>query len=187
MFLSEIPTLHVLIIHITVLVLLVLALIFFVIKGILVKRKKKMFQAIEGLLNEYVKADPLYAKLDRVNMPEYDYILTTRELKLYIMVIPNFTCGEICINAPTKWQFRRTYKDDIMRFVPRVDKLMRFDPPSEVGLRCKRLYIIYPNSKSLLRYINEFEMEFVRPETDLNGTSVVTYQELLEHRDSIEL
>jgi hypothetical protein len=30
-------------------------------------------------------------------------------------------------------------------------------------------------------------MEFVRPETDLNGTSVVTYQELLEHRDSIEL
>lgn len=187
MFLSEIPALHVFIIHITVLVLHVLALIFFVIKGILVKRKKKMFQAIEGLLNEYVKADPLHAKLDRVNMPEYDYILTTRELKLYIMVIPNFTCGEICINSPTKWQFRRTYKDDIVRFVPRVDKLMRFDPPYEAGLRSKRLYIIYPNSKSLLRYINECEMEFVRPETDLNGTSVVTYQELLEHRDSIEL
>ena len=70
MFLSEIPTLHVLIIHITVLVLLVLALIFFVIKGILVKRTTKLFQAIEGLLNEYVKADPLYAKLDRVILPE---------------------------------------------------------------------------------------------------------------------
>lgn len=180
------PTDNVLI-YTSIALAIIIATIIMTLKIYTVNRKKKMHQAIEELLNEYVKADPLYAKLEKSNTYEYDYILTTRELKVYIMVIPNFHLGEICINAPTKWQFRKNYADESSHFVPRVDRLMRFDPPSEVSLRTKRLYIVYPSSKSLLRYINECEMEFVRPETDLNGTSVITYSELLEHRDSIEL
>lgn len=174
-------------IYALVLLIFITALIIIVTKIILSNRKKKMFLAVEALLNDYVKADTLYARLEKSSVQEYDYILTLKNIKIYIMVIPNFHMGEICINAPTKWQFRKTYKDEGVHFVPRVDRLMRFEPPLEAGMRVKRLYIVYPTSKSLLRYINECEMEFVRPQTDLNGTSVITYSELCEHRDSIEL
>ena len=169
-----------------ILVILTISLII-ILKMVSVNRKKKMYLAVEELLNEYVKEDPLYVKLEKSSSLEYDYILTTKEVKCYIMIIPNFQMGEISINAPTKWIYRKSYNDEYSHFVPRVDRLMRFEPPFEAGLRIKRLYIIYPSSKSLLRYINECEMEFVRPETDINGTSVITYAYLKEHKDSIEL
>ncbi|RIA75950.1 hypothetical protein EI71_00984 [Anaeroplasma bactoclasticum] len=175
------------IIFVNAYLILIAVIIFISLRSYKSHKKKKMFLAVEELLNEYVAADPLYSKLEKSSVKEYDYILTTKEIKVYIMIIPNFHQGEICINSPTKWQFRKTYQDSSSRFVPRVDRLMRFEPPMEAGLRIKRLYIVYPSSKSLLRYINECEMEFVRPETDLNGCSVITYSFLLEHKDSIEL
>ena len=175
------------IIFINALLIIIVTAVIVIVRSYRSHKKKKMFLAVEELLNEYVKADPLYSKLEKSNVKEYDYILTTKEIKVYIMIIPNFHQGEISINSPTKWQFRKTYLDSSSHFIPRVDRLMRFEPPMEMGLRIKRLYIVYPSSKSLLRYINECEMEFVRPETDLNGCSVITYSFLLEHKDSIEL
>ena len=187
MYILELNSTERILIYVGIALVVAICVLVFVLKMIFVNRKKKMFLAVEDLLNEYVKQDPLYAKLEKSSSMEYDYILTTKEIKAYIMVIPNFHMGEICINAPTKWIYRNAYDDESFRFVARVDRLMLFEPPYEAGLKVKRLYIIYPSSKSLLRYINECEMEFVRPETDINGTSVMTYQFLKEHKDSIEL
>lgn len=150
-------------------------------------KRKKMRIAVEALLNEYVKKDMENNSLVRSTTSDYDYIFTTKDTKTYIMLVQNFQEGEIIVNAPTKWQVRRTYEDSSLHFLPRVDKLMRFDPPQEPPKKIKRLYIIYPSTRSLLRYINECEMEFVRPTTDVNGTNIISYSELLEHKDSIDL
>ena len=64
-----------------------------------------------------------------------------------------------------------------MNFVPNVDKLMRLDLEDP---KSRKLYIIYPNATSLLKYINECEMVFVRPETDVYGTNVISYAGLKE-------
>ena len=51
----------------------------------------------------------------------------------------------------------------------------------------KKIYIIYPNSRSLLKYVNECEMEFVTPETDIYGTQVITYLALNEDLSLIKI
>ena len=150
-------------------------------------KKKKMRLAVEALLKEFVDKDIENNSLEKSNCQDYEYVFTTKNEVIYIMLVPNFTEGEICINAPTKWQYRRTYEDTSLHYVPRVERLMRFEPPSDLKKKTKRLYIIYPHTRSLLRYINECEMEFVRPTTDVNGATVISFAELLYHKDVIEL
>ena len=143
------------------------------------RRRTKMFTLVENALEDFVRKNP-DAKLEKVYLPEYDYILQTKKFKTYIMVVPNYSCGELFLSSSTKWSIKKTYEDSYSRFVPRVDKLARFDPPYEGGLQIRRMYIIYPLAKSILRYINDCEMEFIHFDTDINGANIVTYLELKE-------
>ena len=145
------------------------------------RRKTKMYTSIEMVLENYVKRTP-DSKLDKVYLPEYDYILQTSKSKTYIMIVPNFSCGELFLSSSTKWSIKKTYEDSYSKFVPRVDKLARFDPPYEGGLQIRRMYIIYPLAKSILRYINDCEMEFIHFDTDINGANIVTYLELKDDK-----
>ena len=86
------------------------------------------------------------------------------------------------LSSSTKWSIKKTYEDSYSKFVPRVDKLARFDPPYEGGLVIRRMYIVYPLAKSILRYINDCEMEFIHYDTDINGANIVTYLELKDEK-----
>lgn len=145
------------------------------------RRKTKMYLQIEAALDEYVKSHPgsEYVKSDVL---EYDYVLSTAQAKYYIMVVPNFHCGELFLSSSTKWSIKRSYEEETSRFVPRIDKLARFDPPYEGGKEIKRIYIIYPTAKSILRYINDCEMEFIHYDTDVNGSYLITYYELKDKK-----
>lgn len=145
------------------------------------RRKTKMYLNIEATLDEYTKSHP-GAELQKSEVPEYDYILSTASAKYYIMVVPNFQCGELFLSSSTKWSIKKTYEDSISRFVPRIDKLARFDPPYEGGKEIKRIYVIYPTAKSILRYINDCEMEFIHSDTDVNGSNLITYNELKDKK-----
>ena len=180
---------------------------------------KNMYLAIDDLLNKIVLANPGY-ELKKSVEPEYDYKLKTSTRVYYFKVIPNFDCEEITINNSVKWQLRKSFNDNTMRFVPDVEGFMRYEIAhdeiveniestnnglnekemtfSDLGLdaidnqkdekqymKSVKMYIIYPNAKSLLMYINECEMKFVNPNTDVYGTRVVTFQELVKNRDSL--
>ncbi len=122
------------------------------------------------LVNEY--------RIERITSKDpYDYIFKTPNHNYYIQVVPNFNSYEICINNSVKWQIRKSFNDNSMNFVPNVDKLMPLDLEDP---KSRKLYIIYPNATSLLKYINECEMVFVRPETDVYGTNVISYAGLKE-------
>jgi len=120
------------------------------------------------------------------NIP-YDYTLDTPNYKYYFKVIPNFAEYEITVNNSIKWQIRRSYTDESLNFANGVEEFMRFDPPSINNKENMKIYIIYPNSKSLLKYVNECEMEFITPDTDIYGTRVITYLTLSENIDLIEV
>ena len=117
----------------------------------------------------------------------YDFILDTPNFKYFIKVIPNFASYEITINNSIKWQIRRSYTDESLNFANGVEEFMRYDIPNQAGKTTKKIYIIYPNSRSLLKYVNECEMEFVTPETDIYGTQVITYLALNEDLSLIKI
>lgn len=142
-------------------------------------RISKMFSDCDKVLQSLIdpKNSNEYKIIKNTSKEPYDYIFKTPLHNFYIQVVPNFGTYEICINNSIKWQIRKSFNDNSMNFVPNVDKLMRLDIDDP---KAKKLYIIYPNATSLLKYINECEMIFVRPETDVYGTNVIPYAGLKE-------
>ena len=45
-------------------------------------------------------------------------------------------------------------------------------------LNTVKLYVIYPNSKNLVKVINECEMVFIKPNVDIYGSRVNNYSDL---------
>lgn len=157
------------------------------------RRIRTMFNNIENVLNSVVNIDKENSELKKIEYENkkaprlpYDYILKTRDYFYYIKVVDNNGGHEICVNNSVKWQIRKSFNDESMHFVPEIEELMRMELPREDENRIPRkLYIIYPNARSLLRYINECEMEFVHPNTDVYGTNIITYNDLKENIDFI--
>lgn len=171
-------------------VIILIIFISILVKKINKKRYKNMFQNIETLLNKIVNQDPENSNLNKIEYPNkkapklpYDYILDTKDYKYYVKVVPNFGGYEICVNNSVKWQIRKTFNDESMNFVPEIEELMRMELPKDDARVPRKLYIIYPNARSLLRYINECEMVFVHPNTDVYGTNIMTYNDLEENID----
>ena len=171
-----------------VLLILFLALVGFFLILLIIKKSriKKMYSDVENELNNFAIFNK--TTLEPKMKPEYDYIIHSATKKIYIKVIPNISDQEITVNSSVKWQLRRTIDDKSIKYVENIDAMMRRDLPAyEDGLQTKKLYIIYPNAKSLLKYINECEMEFVDPTTDVYGTRIITYNALKENNNIIDL
>ena len=158
------------------------------------KRKSAVMQAdiiktLESItsLNPKTTSYQIFQKAKHNEATAYDYILKTANYDYYIKVVPNFNNDEICVNNSVKWQTRKSYKDEHQRFVRDIDLLMRLDLKPEDGRIPKKLYIIYPDARSLLKFINECEMEFVHYHTDIYGARIITYNDLKDHINLIEL
>ena len=171
--------------------LFLLILILVLINAIVTKRKtNKMFNDILNILNA-LKNKNKNIKIEKIshfkndNLP-YDFYIETEKYNYYIKVIPNYNDYEITINNSIKWQIRRSYTDESLNFVPGVEEFIRYDFAKE-NKENRKVFIIYPSSKSLLKYVNECEMEFVTPDTDIYGTKVYTYNTLLENNNIIEV
>jgi hypothetical protein len=169
-------------------ILLIVGLFFITFLFITIKKHKirNMYLAVDNLLNKIVSANEGY-ELNKSAEAEYDYQLKTNKTVYYFKVIPNFDSEEITINNSVKWQLRKSFNDESLRFVDGIEPLMRMELPANDNKINKKLYIVYPNARTLLKYINECEMEFVHPDTDVYGTNIITYINLRENRDIIEI
>ncbi len=146
---------------------------------------KKMMNDCEKLFESFINPTEIneYKLYKPQSKEAFDYVFYTPKYNFYIQIVPNFGSHEICINNSIKWQIRKSFNDTSMNFVPNIDKLMRLDIDDP---KAKKIYIIYPNATSLLKYINECEMIFVRPETDVYGTNVIPYLALKEKPELIK-
>lgn len=173
-----------------IVIILILVIICLVIHFGKVSLVNNMYKNVTTLLKKIQKEDKgndlkiiTPEKKSKRLTQTYDYILETKNNKYYIKVIPNFENHEICINNSVKWQIRRSINDNTMNFVQNIEGLMRFEANKQDEKKIRKLYIIYPSSKSLLRYINECEMEFVKKDTDVYGCNVVTYKQMYEEHN----
>lgn len=149
------------------------------------KRLTSMNNSINQLFEGYLKENPEF-KFESVSKREFDYIFETFNYIYYIKIVPNFNNQEITVNNSVKWQLRKSFNDESLRFVEGIEPLMRMDI-TQGNKKIKKLYIVYPNARSLLKYINECEMEFVHADTDVYGTNIITYVNLNENRDLLDL
>ncbi len=126
-------------------------------------------------------------KIEYVKNGIYDFYFEDSSDIYYIKVINNFSSKEICINNAIKWQLRTfNSHNEKLNFVEDIESLMRLDLNNNIKKEHK-LFIIYPNVTTLLKVINECEMVFVYPETDVFGSNVVSYKKLLEDVNVLDL
>ncbi len=125
-------------------------------------------------------------KIEYVKNDAYDFYYEDSKNIYYIKVVNNPMNKEICINNAIKWQLRTHGAVDEMNFVEGIDGLMRMDLKKNEKAQYK-LYIVYPTARALLKVINECEMIFIYPDTDVYGTKVITYVTLKEKPELIEL
>ncbi|MBQ9449614.1 MAG: hypothetical protein IJU60_07065 [Acholeplasmatales bacterium] len=155
-----------------------------------VKKQNKMYANITELL-EKLKSESEDNSYERIlkqkglQRPLYDYILKTKNYAYYIKLIQNNNLNEITVQSSVKWKMRRGTKSTI--YISDIEEFMRLRIPDENNVISKKIVLVYPDSKSLLRYINECELEFITPDTDVYGCNVVTYKQLNENLDIIKL
>lgn len=126
-------------------------------------------------------------RIEYVKKDTHDFYFEDAENIYYIKVIYNFSNQEICINNAIKWQLRRLGEiKGTLSFVEGVEPLMRLDL-ANTQKKEHKLFIIYPNVTALLKVINECEMVFVYPDTDVYGAQVISYKKLEENLDLLEV
>ncbi len=126
-------------------------------------------------------------QLTAVKKETHDFYFESEKHIYYVKVIYNPANHEICINNAIKWQIRKLGDmSENLVFASGIEPLMRLDLKNKEKKEHK-LFIVYPNTRALLKVINECEMVFVYPDTDVYGAQVVTYKELNSNPDLLEI
>ncbi len=175
-----------------VLWILIVLLLFIIGIGVFIfiqkKKDQKRKNDILRLFTNACKAKGIEEyKLEYVKKDTYDFYFEDSKNIYYVKVIYNLSNQEICINNAIKWQLRRlSDKIETFSFVEGVEPLMRLDL-TNTEKKEHKLFIIYPDITAILKVINECEMVFVYPDTDVYGAKVISYSKLLEDLSILEL
>lgn len=142
--------------------------------------QKNILQTIkDNLKNKNIEAYDLVCEKNRA----YDIKLSTKSFVYYIKIIKNFSNDEICVNSKYKWQLRSSAFDNTLRLVSDIENLMNLEIQPDPRRLIRKIYLIYPSCSNLLKYINECEMIFIYPDTDVYGTNIITYKEIKDSPD----
>ena len=153
----------------------------------LLYKKRALNQVIEAL-EENLSSSPEKFNV-RKYKTKYSDISCESETSLFLVkIIHNSSTSEICVNSPLMWQVRRSKNDTKNSYLKNIDGLMKheFSPLELNGRKAKKIYVIYKDSRGLLMYINESEMRFIEPRTNVHGATVVSFNDLVNN-DAVEL
>ncbi|HHU24581.1 MAG: hypothetical protein PHG08_05600 [Bacilli bacterium] len=103
-----------------------------------------------------------------------------------VIVIPKY--AEIIINAKTTWELRYGAGNTpgkvqpIKKYLPGIGKFMNYQTDEQT----KKIVVLTPDAKKKVKYINENEMVFVGPETNVYGIQLLNESEFKEflHNES---
>lgn len=147
-------------------------------------RKKNIIALFEQACKEKnVTEYQLFA----VKTPMYDFYFESSTSIYYVKVILNVGNKELCVNNAVKWQLRERGFNETMHFIDGVENLMKMSFRHHSEKKEHKLFIIYPGARALLKVINECEMVFIYPETDVYGAQVINYLTLVENPSILEV
>lgn len=152
---------------------------YFAISNVL--KKKKALSEVKQTLIEIAGESSVV----KVDSKVYDFEMDYNNKKFLIKMIYHPSRNEININSKSYWQVNEgsvsSRKSGVQ--MQGVYDLVNFDLASNGYNKSDtvKLYVIYPSSRVLLKVINECEMEFIKPETDIYGCKVNNFTDLKEN------
>lgn len=129
------------------------------------------------------------AGLENVKMKKlkaFDFEMNYNNKTFLIKMIYHPKKHEINVNSPNYWQVNRGTVSSRKsgEQMKNVYDLLKYKPlENGYPKNTVRLYVIYPNSRSLMKVINECEMKFIKPETDIYGCRINNYTDLKDNID----
>jgi hypothetical protein len=121
--------------------------------------------------------------VSRVKSKAFDFEVDFNNKKYLVKMIYNPGRHEINVNAKDYWQINKGVVSSRKsgEQMKNVYDLINFKIDGEnYKKNTIKLYVIYPDSIGLMKVINECEMEFVKPKTDIYGTKMTKYVNLEE-------
>lgn len=162
--------------------MITLTLIVITVVIILKVKKNKGYNNIYNTLVEIAGED----NVSIVKSKAFDFEMNYNNKTFLIKMIYNPCSHEININARDYWQINRGVVSSRKsgEQMKNVYDLIEFKLDDEKYKKNTiKLYVVYPDSRSLMKVINECEMQFVKPKTDIYGTKMTKYSKLKEEID----
>lgn len=167
---------------------LIINLIILALIGFIIARHFYLTKSIENVceaLKANLSKQPEKFTVTKSTNKYSELICESNKNIYFVKIIHNMSCGEICVNNSVRWQVRKNKNDSSNTYLKNVMQLMKHDfTEDELKNKVpKKIFVVYKDSRSLLMYINESEMVFIKPETNVHGTTVITYKSLLTDPD----
>jgi hypothetical protein len=146
-------------------------------------KKKKSLDEIYCTLTDIAGID----NVKRVSSKIFDFDMDYNNKKFLIKMIYHPSRSEINVNSKDYWQVNEgsvSSRKSGTQMLGVYD-LLNFDLEKNNYDKktTVKLYIIYPCSNRLLKVINECEMEFIKPQTDIYGCRVNNFTDIKEKID----
>lgn len=158
-----------------IIIFLVISIVFTVVYISLISRRKST--AKKTIINEL----NLYGQTKENKKQIYDYLVDTEFCNYYVKVIYNFRNLEIALNSKNHWQLN----DKVVSSKKSGTKIEGIYDLVNAKDLCadkpfKKIYLVYPSSKILVKAVNESELAFIHPNMDCYGVNIVKFNELDE-------
>jgi 2-polyprenyl-3-methyl-5-hydroxy-6-metoxy-1,4-benzoquinol methylase len=140
-----------------ILVVIVIAIII-----IIELNKQKFVRAIEHQLKHH-------GKLEHSKLNSHQYVLTTKDRTILIRLIYAPSVNEVSFNSKRHWQL----------FSSSGKKMIETHGFQEI--QGEKLLLIYPQPGKIVKYINENEVVFVKPEMDVFGMHAIHINQIDEY------
>ena len=119
-----------------------------------------------------------------VKSKAYDFMVNYNEKTYLIKMIYHPARHEINVNAKDYWQVNKGVVSSRKtgEQMQGVYELINFDLKSNnFSKNTVKLYVIYPSSRCLMKVLNECEMQFIKPKTDIYGTKMTNFTDLVDN------
>lgn len=118
----------------------------------------------------------------------FDYEMNYNGKIYLVKLVYHPSCAEINVNSKNYWQINKGVvssrktgeKMDGVYDLINYDLALNNYPKNTV-----KLYVIYPDCVRMMKVLNECEMKFITPDTNIYGTKVNRYKDLEENIDKI--
>ena len=117
----------------------------------------------------------------RVDSKAFDFEMKYNNKTFLIKMIYHPSKCEINVNSPSYWQINRGVVSSRKsgEKMKGVYDLLNFKlADNGYSKNTVKLYVIYPFSKHMMKVINECEMVFIKPNTDIYGCRINNYNDL---------
>ena len=155
--------------------ILTIILIIIIIKRI---KRKKAYEGLQAKLSNIAGE----CNLKRIEKNKaFDFEMLYNDRIYLIKLIYHPTKAEINVNSKLYWQINKGVVSSRKtgEKMEKVYDLILFDlNANNYPKDTIKLYVIYPDSVTLLKVLNECEMQFISPKTNIYGCRMLRYKDL---------